>query len=323
MTSTTPVGKADNDDDSSDSLSTISFRSADSHFDNDSDRPRLSPSTCKPSPTKQNGKNKSESEGKKTQISQHEKELQKLDARRAALDAKLASIRSKSAKDTQSQTLKEKEAIRKAEEKHAKEMGKQEEKYQREIEKIERRRKREEEKVVEKKRKEREKDERRKVEKERDEVRAEVKGLKADMEVWKRQVGELQKENTGLVVKVGRLERKVNELKGSTTSLASMESENGNEKDNETNQTASSTPERAPVVKNLLREERAQGHSGARNRGVSFGSAVLNPSTAERPGSRGPSTLKRVVSMGMAMGTSGGGSSEQGKGPPSEKRIGE
>lgn len=229
LTSTTLAGKADNGEDSSDSLSTTSFCSADSHFDNDSDRPQLSPSTSKSSSSKQKGKSKAESEGKKIHISQHEKELQRLDARRAALDAKLASTRSKSAKDTQSQTLKEKEAIRKAEEKHAKEMGKQEEKHQREIEKIERRRKREEEKVVEKKRKEGEKYERRKVEKERDEVRVEVKLLKADMEVWMRQVGELQKENTGLVVKVGRLEREVNELKGSATSLATTESGEGNE----------------------------------------------------------------------------------------------
>lgn len=66
------------------------------------------------------------------------------------------------------------------------------------------------------------------------------------------------------------------------------------------------------MVKILLREEKAQGHSGTRTRGVSFGSAGLNPSIAERPGSKAPSMLKRGFSMGMGMSDEGGPKQEKG-----------
>jgi Protein of unknown function (DUF3074) len=304
----------DNDDDSTDSLSTASFASADSHLDNELDELNLSSSTSKTSSQKDNtmDKEKKKDGGTKTQISQHEKELQKLDARRAALDAKLASTRSKAAQSQENQTTKEKEAIRKAEEKHAKDMAKQEDKYRKEIEKLERRRKREERKVEDKRRKEEERDEKTRVEKERDETREEVKKLKGEREDWRMQVGELQRENTGLVARIGRLEKEVERLKGGslesinpTISIADSYgsgSAAGKSKTREKAPAAEKETLLQPIVvdkdvaKSLLKEDK--GHRG-RIRGVSFGSRSASPSSAESTRSRGSNLLKRATTLGM------------------------
>ena len=53
------------------------------------------------------------------------------------MDKKLASSREKLIKDTENQTAKEREAIKKAEEKHERELKKQEDKYKREVARLE------------------------------------------------------------------------------------------------------------------------------------------------------------------------------------------
>ena len=59
------------------------------------------------------------------------------------MDKKLASSREKLIKDTENQTAKEREAIKKAEEKHERELKKQEEKYKREVARLEARKEKE------------------------------------------------------------------------------------------------------------------------------------------------------------------------------------
>jgi Protein of unknown function (DUF3074) len=328
LASTTPALKTDNDDDdTSDSLSTTSFASADSHLDNDSDHAtNLSPSTSRISSSSQkDDKGKSKS---KPQLTPHEKELQKLDARRAALDAKLASMRSKSAKSAESQTAKEKEAIRKAEEKYAKELRKQEEKYRREVEKIEERRLREIKRGEEKKRKEGEKkdgeSEVKKVKRERDEAREGVKKLKREIkDVWVKQVGDLQKENTGLAARVGRLEKELEELKDSSNVAVDDQDEDKTGKGEGKEKEKAKEREKPflavtdqDAVRNLVKEERAH-QGGARMRGVSFGSASPSASSVDSASSASRSSrlLKRATTMGMGGGNGdGNGSPGHGKG---------
>ncbi len=322
--SSTTLGLDVDEEDSSDSMSTTSFASADSHLDNESstEQPSSGLSAKNPiSSSQQKHETKDSSTGKsKTQLTSHEKELAKLSARRTALEAKLASTRTKSAQSAQSQTQKEKEALRKAEEKHAKEMAKQEEKYRREIEKIEQRKKREEKKVEDRRRKEQEKaeerrkkeeekDQRTKVERERDEAREEAKRLRAEIgEVWTK--------------RVEMLEAEIRELKGSGKKDGDVrEGEEEEEDGGKGKGTAVELPspvlpavERDFASKNLLKEERSS--VGSRMRGVSFGSGSPkvngNGNTSTGAGSngengkstasslRGSSLLKRATTtMGM------------------------
>jgi Protein of unknown function (DUF3074) len=277
-------GDGDGDLNSLDSLSTTSFASAGSHLDSEADDLlNLSPSTSKLSSPQKDGmrtKDKAKDNGRQIHITQHEKELAKLDARRSVLDAKLASTLAKSTKSHESQTLKEREALRKAEEKHAQEISKQEEKYRKEIEKLGARRKREEQKMEERRRKKSEKEARRGLEKERDESREEVARLQAEREVWKKQIGDLQRENTGLVVRIGKLEKMLREDRA----------EGGKEKDQESEKaTGKGVVDKDGGRNSLLKE----GKGGGRVRDVSFGSGSPSASSVDSARSRSSSLLKR------------------------------
>jgi Protein of unknown function (DUF3074) len=338
----THEAERDDDETDTDSLSTISFASADSHLDLSSDdQPSLSPSLSKSSTNQNADSNHPPKNDKEKPSSAHEKELAKLTARRAALDAKLASTRAKSQKDHQSQTAKERDAIRKVEEKHAKEMQKQEEKYRKEIEKLEQRRQREERKVEEKKRREREKEkrgkegkegkgdqdkekdtgkekhEKKKVERERDEARKEVERLKGERDVWKRQIGDLQRENTGLAARVGRLEREIKDGssgKGSLESLsAGVEEGGGKEKSKEKERPLHPILLDKDALKHLLKEERADagtiGNASAGAGGTASEKGSVRSIDSAR--SRSSTWLKRQMSgmgVGIVSGGSGGGS---------------
>lgn len=189
------------DDDASSTISSTSFQSADSHLE---DEDGISPSiSSKTSPDK-------DPSASNTRLSQHEKELEKLNKRRATLDSKLQAAREKLTKDADEQTEKEKEAIKKAEERHAKELQKQEEKYQKEVSKLQQKKEREARKLEEKKKRAADKDEKARITRERDEAREELNLLKHEKELWLKQVGALQSENTMLAAKVGKLENLVN-----------------------------------------------------------------------------------------------------------------
>lgn len=187
----------DADDDASSTISSTSFQSAESHpRGEDGLGPSISSKTLP-------GKDPSVSS---TQLSGHDKELEKLHRRRATLDTKLQAAKEKLTKDADEQTEKEKEAIKKAEEKYAKELQKHEEKYKKEVSKLEQKKERDAKKLEEKKKRAADKDEKARITRERDEAREEIKLLKQEKDVWLKQVGALQSENTMMAAKIGKLE---------------------------------------------------------------------------------------------------------------------
>lgn len=181
-------------DDAASSISSLSFASADSHLSRE-----LSPESPAASMLSRS------STTTKPQTA-HEKELVKLTQRKATLDAKHAATKAKLESQNTTASAKEAAALKKAEEKHEKDMKKQEERYKREVEKIEQRRQREERKAEERKKRASEKDEKEKLRRERDELKEKLEVLEREAEVWQQQVGELQRENTRLVARIGKLE---------------------------------------------------------------------------------------------------------------------
>ncbi|KAF7937127.1 uncharacterized protein EAE98_001441 [Botrytis deweyae] len=136
---------------------------------------------------------------------QQDKELQKLEDKKRKLYEKLEKAKQKEADKKSEDGEKEKEAIRKAEEKHEREVKKIEEKHKKEMEKLERRRLREEQKQEEKKKKREEKEKGEELQQINASLRAEIEVLKREREVLRDQVGSVQRENTLLVGRMGRL----------------------------------------------------------------------------------------------------------------------
>lgn len=139
-------------------------------------------------------------------MSPHEKELAKLNERKKKLDEGLAKAREKDLKDKEELTSKEEERIKRAEEKHAKEVAKQEEKYRKEIAKLEAKRQKEAAKAEERRRKEEDKDEKKRLTREKDEMKQELEVVYRERDILREQVGALQRENTGLVLRLGKVD---------------------------------------------------------------------------------------------------------------------
>lgn len=139
-------------------------------------------------------------------MSPHEKELAKLNERKRKLDEGLAKAREKDLKDKEELTSKEEERIKRAEEKHAKEVAKQEEKYKKEIAKLEAKRQKEAAKAEERKRKEEDKDEKKRLTREKEEMKQELEVVYRERDILREQVGALQRENTGLVLRLGKVD---------------------------------------------------------------------------------------------------------------------
>ncbi|KAL8822687.1 MAG: hypothetical protein Q9191_006581 [Dirinaria sp. TL-2023a] len=135
----------------------------------------------------------------------HEKALAKLNERKKALDASFAKIREKELKDKEELTSKENQRLRKAEERHQRELAKQEDRYRKEVAKVEAKRAKEALKEEDKKRKEQDKDDKMRLTRERDEARQELELVKNERDILQDQVGALQKENTSLVVRLGKM----------------------------------------------------------------------------------------------------------------------
>ena len=138
-------------------------------------------------------------------MTQQEKELAKLDDRRRTLDEKLSKVRDKEAKDKEEMTSREGERLRKAEEKHAREVQKQEQKYQKEVARLEAKRARESAKEEERRRKIEDKDEKARLSREKEQYRQQLEVVSRERDLLKEQVGALQKENTALVAKIGKM----------------------------------------------------------------------------------------------------------------------
>ncbi|KAL8630776.1 hypothetical protein Q9189_003536 [Teloschistes chrysophthalmus] len=135
-----------------------------------------------------------------------DRELAKFQQRKKALDEHLARTREKETKDKGELTSKEEERIRKAEEKRTREVSKLEQRYEKEVAKLEAKRVKDEQKAAERQKKAEGKDEKTRLTKERDAARSELEKMKTEKELLKEQVGALQRENTALVAKIGKLE---------------------------------------------------------------------------------------------------------------------
>ena len=174
--------------------SVASFASAEDHFD-DTLSAKSTTSQTKPSNSKD-----------VAAMSPHEKELAKLNERKKKLDESLAKAREKELKDKEILTSKEEERIQRAEEKHQKEVVKQEERYKKEIAKLEAKRQKDAAKAEERKRKDEDKDEKKRLIREKDEMRQELDVMSKERDILREQVGALQRENTGLVLRLGKRE---------------------------------------------------------------------------------------------------------------------
>lgn len=142
---------------------------------------------------------------KTAKLTQHEKELQKLQERKLQLTSKFEENRLKLEQQSSEHTAKEEAAHKKALEKHEKEVHKQEERYQKELKKLEQKQEKERKKLEEKQMKQAEKDDKLKIIKERDILHEEIEILKQENKVLRDAMEDLQRENTVLVARLGKV----------------------------------------------------------------------------------------------------------------------
>ena len=190
MNTSIPDQAKDADDDLS--ISGTSFASAEEGYDDDTSAKSISSHSMK---------HTTES----IDQSPHDKELAKLQDRKRTLDEKFAKSREKELKDKEDLTSKEQDRLRKAEEKHRREIEKQEAKYKREIAKLEAKRAKETAKEEERKKRELDKDEKARLAREKEELRQELEVTRKERDILRDQVGALQRENTSLVARLGKL----------------------------------------------------------------------------------------------------------------------
>jgi hypothetical protein len=135
----------------------------------------------------------------------HEKEVQKLAKQREKLDRKLAKKREDEEARLRRSRESESGEQEKAKERHDREVKKSEEKHAREMAKLESKKEREERKAAEKRAKRDERDVVSKVSRERDRFRGEAELLRREVEILHEQLGDLQRENTAMASKLGKL----------------------------------------------------------------------------------------------------------------------
>ena len=209
--SATPPNTKTQDSDSESTVSSASFASADSHLSSPS--ARSTPLSATSSATKI-----------KQPVSPRDKEVAKMAASKAMLDEKLRKTREKETKDKEELTSKEEARLRKAEEKHAREVKKVEERFEKEMRSLEEKRRKEEEKErrrreaeaekerkkkeaeEEMERKRKEKEEKESVDKVKEVMMGQLEELKKEMNLLEERARKLQSENTALVAALGRME---------------------------------------------------------------------------------------------------------------------
>jgi len=134
----------------------------------------------------------------------HEKEVEKLNNRKKALDDKFTATQSKFDEARTRQAEIDTDINSKTSEKHARELQKHQEKYQKELRKIEEKQEKERRKFAQKQNKQVEKDKETKLTRERDEARQQLDIAKKEVESLRKIVGDLQRENTALAMKTGK-----------------------------------------------------------------------------------------------------------------------
>jgi hypothetical protein len=144
-----------------------------------------------------------------TQNNHHTRELQRIESKKAAIENKLEAAREKNSNPD----LKTSKDLEKAAERHARAQKKQEEKFAREVQKLEARRKRETQKLIQRQQKEAEKNNLQKLTRERDEWKQKAELAEKENNVLHEQIGDLQRENTALVARIGKTPAGIDMLK--------------------------------------------------------------------------------------------------------------
>ncbi|PSN68016.1 hypothetical protein BS50DRAFT_572993 [Corynespora cassiicola Philippines] len=132
------------------------------------------------------------------------RELQKIEQKRQQLHEKLEQARAKQGKETQNASQKTAKELERATEKHNKERKKHEDRYAKEVRKLEARRERETKKLLARQQKEADKNNLLKTQHERNEWRQKAELAEQENKLLKDQIGDLQRENTALVAKLGK-----------------------------------------------------------------------------------------------------------------------
>lgn len=138
--------------------------------------------------------------------SQHSREMQKIEEKKQQLKEKLDQEQEKRTKELANESNKTQKDIEKAAEKHSKQRKKQEDKFEREIRKLEERREKETKKLLLRQQKEADKNQLLKAQRERDEHKQKAELYEEENKVLKQQIGDLQRENTALVARLGKTE---------------------------------------------------------------------------------------------------------------------
>jgi hypothetical protein len=136
----------------------------------------------------------------------HGRELQKIEEKKKQLKEKLDQAQEKQAKDLANESTKTQKEIEKAAEKHTRERKKHEDKFEKELRKLEERREKETKKLLLRQQKEADKNQLLKAQRERDEQKQRADILEKENRLLKEQIGELQRENTALVARLGKTE---------------------------------------------------------------------------------------------------------------------
>lgn len=131
-------------------------------------------------------------------------ELSKIEEKRKQLQQNLDEMKEKQSKAAEEANEKSAKELEKAMEKHNKEKKRQEDKFAKEVRKLEERRERETKKLLEKQRKEADKNTLLKTQRERDEWKEKAELCEKENALLKKQIGDLQRENTVLVARVGK-----------------------------------------------------------------------------------------------------------------------
>ncbi|CAO2653210.1 Nn.00g026210.m01.CDS01 [Neocucurbitaria sp. VM-36] len=138
--------------------------------------------------------------------SPHAREMKKIEDRKRQLTEQLEQAREKQSQDLQNENQRTQKEMEKAAEKHERERKKQEDKFQKEIRKLEERREKETKKLLARQQKEADKNQLLKAQRERDEYKQKATLFEQENKLLKEQIGELQRENTALVARMGKTE---------------------------------------------------------------------------------------------------------------------
>lgn len=138
--------------------------------------------------------------------SPHGREMQRIEQRKRELKERLDQARQRQALNLQNESQKTQKEMDKAAEKHEKDRKKQEDKFQKEIRKLEERREKETRKLLARQQKEADNNQLLKAQRERDEHKQKAVILEQENKLLKEQIGELQRENTALVARMGKTE---------------------------------------------------------------------------------------------------------------------